>query len=271
MVFDTDREKLEMLRDTFSPRSPYHLKFYMPMAVTMAEMNRSESELHSGLISLTDEKAICYTDTIRKAILEERAQLDPERGMMIRYGKDDSLNAKVLSYQFDAEAREGKLWGIAECELKEPLNGGEMNQLTNHIIVQVTADFGFLFEQRKLETAGGNSIHAAFRSFDRSWTLQTEQERFAPAVLPESCYSILPSTGEIMCIKRGENCYYPCDWEEGEESRNRMFVNAFNRLRGVTPEQEQAMAGGCLFGWDTPAADPSRYQQQESASPSMSL
>ena len=38
------------------------------------------------------------------------------------------------------------------------------------------------------------------------WSIQTEQERFAPKVaegLPELCFSILKTTGQLICIKRG--------------------------------------------------------------------
>ena len=40
------------------------------------------------------------------------------------------------------------------------------------------------------------------------WSIQTEQECFAPKLakgLPELCFSTLPSTGVLICIKRGES------------------------------------------------------------------
>lgn len=36
-------------------------------------------------------------------------------------------------------------------------------------------------------------------------------------------------------------------------------VEGFNRSRGVTPPQESAMAGGALYGWDSPKANPANY------------
>ena len=42
------------------------------------------------------------------------------------------------------------------------------------------------------------------------WSIQTEQELFAPKLadgLPELCFSTLPGTGELICIKRGESGY----------------------------------------------------------------
>ncbi len=257
--------------DTFSIQQLQNLNFYMPMTVTMLEADEWGEDFCDDPIPLSGQEAVCYADTIREAIRKERLPEEAERGLMVYHREKDSLNAKVQSFQFDVDVREGKLWGVAECVLREPLNAKEMNQLIERIIGQSSDGFGEGFEQRELKVSGGNSIYASLWSSDKSWTIQTEQERFSHQELPEVCLSTLKSTGEIICIKRGESGYYPSEWETGNAEKNRRIVDFHNQQRGITPEQEQAMVGGSMFGWDTPAADPSCYQHQEAVSPSMSL
>ena len=78
--------------------------------------------------------------------------------------------------------------------------------------------------------------------------------------LPEQCFSTLPSTGELIVITKGKSGYAPCyDFSTRSEAENREFANDRNIKRGVTKAQEQAMLGGSMFGWETPAADPKNY------------
>ena len=93
---------------------------------------------------------------------------------------------------------------------------------------------------------------------DHGWSIQTERERFCAHFdkLPEMCFTLLPGTGQLICIKRGESGYYPSDWSTGDAHENRRIADEQNRKRGVTPAQEEAMKIGSMCGWDVPGADP---------------
>ncbi len=248
-----------------------NLNFYMPMTVNAERVDEWGDYINDEPERLTDLESIDYADIIRDAILKERMPEEAERGLMIYCDEDNSISAKVQSLRFDVDVRQGKLWGVAECELREPLNASEMSSLIDTIVGQAADGFGEGFEQRELKTPDNDMIYASLWSSDKTWTIQTEQERFSPSELPEVCLSTLPSTGEIICIKRGESGYYPSEWETGNAEKNREIVDYHNQRRGITPAQEEAMVGGSMFGWNTPAADPSRYEKLENSAPSMSL
>ena len=257
--------------DTFSIQHMQTLNFYMPMTVRILETDEWGEYLTDDPMPISDQEAVSYADLIREALLKERIPEEAERGLMLYRRENDSVKAKVQSFQFDVNVREGKLWGVAECVLREPLNAVEMDSLINEIIGQASDGLGESFEQRDLKTADGNIINASLWDSDKTWTIQTEQERFSPSELPEVCLSTLPSTGEIICIKRGESGYYPSELETGNAEKNRQIVDYHNQRRGITPAQEEAMVGRSLFGWNTPAADPSCYEKLETTAPSMSL
>ena len=79
--------------------------------------------------------------------------------------------------------------------------------------------------------------------------------------LPELCFSILKTTGQLICIKRGESGYYPSDWDTGDKERNVELADELNEHLGLRPVQRQAMEIGSLAGWDVPGADPKAYEQ----------
>ena len=56
--------------------------------------------------------------------------------------------------------------------------------------------------------------------------------------LPEQCYGVLPDTGELIIIKKGES-----------------------GKAGVSKAQAAAMLAGSMFGWQVPAADPKNYDE----------
>ncbi len=77
--------------------------------------------------------------------------------------------------------------------------------------------------------------------------------------LPDTCFSVLPSTGQLIIIRCGEHGYYPSEWDTGRREENREIASSHNARRGITDIQEAAMLAGSMFGWNTPGANPQWY------------
>lgn len=84
-------------------------------------------------------------------------------------------------------------------------------------------------------------------------------------LLPDTCHSVLPSSGELIVIKRGEKGYFRSEFSIGDEQKNREFADDRNSKQGVSKAQEAAMLAGSMFGWHTPAADPKNYNDKGEA------
>lgn len=74
--------------------------------------------------------------------------------------------------------------------------------------------------------------------------------------LPDFCLSTLPSSGQLIILKRGERGYYASDWDTGKREENQNIAQEHNRRRGISDIQEAAMIAGSMFGWSLPGADP---------------
>jgi hypothetical protein len=79
--------------------------------------------------------------------------------------------------------------------------------------------------------------------------------------LPEQCYSILPNTGEVVILKKGESEYCKTDIDMGSKAENQVLVEEYNAKLGISKAQEKAMSAGSLFGWHVPAGDPKNYDE----------
>lgn len=83
------------------------------------------------------------------------------------------------------------------------------------------------------------------------------QQQTAPN-LPEKCFSVLSTTGQLIIIERGKQGYTlagaRCDTAPPREA-----ANALNAAMGVSKAQEAAMLAGSMFGWNRQAADPRNY------------
>ena len=80
--------------------------------------------------------------------------------------------------------------------------------------------------------------------------------------LPESCFSFLDDTGEMILIERGATEYRRTGlWVQGGYTPQEGAA-AFNEMVGTTRAQEAAMKAGAFSGWASPAADPKNYDEQ---------
>lgn len=81
--------------------------------------------------------------------------------------------------------------------------------------------------------------------------------------LPEYCYSVIGTTGELIMIKKGETGYYKTNCWPDNKSENLKLKDYYNDRLGVDHVQEQCMKTGSMFGWDVPGADPNNYDENE--------
>ncbi len=261
------RKVLQIGEDRFSvlPPPTHELKLYMPLTADLYERNYW-GDMDDDPSELDGASLRSYEDQISAALIRERMPEEKERGIMHWYGEGDMVDRKVRSVVFTVEEREGHLWGVAECQVAGELNPQELETLKEYISGQASDGWGEGFEQRPIELDRGSELYVHLWSFDRSWSIETEAERFAPKLsvdLPETCFSILPGSGALIIIKRGESGYYLSDWSTSEVEHNRELADYNNERLGVTPAQRQAMECGSMYGWDTPGADPSAYETAE--------
>ena len=238
------------------------LKLYMPLTADLYERNEY-GEFDDCSILLEGSELRGYQDQITAALVKNRMPEEAERGIMHWYHKPDSINTKVHSAVFTVDSRGGELWGIAECRVAGELSDTEMDTLKEFITGQASDGWCEGFEQREI-AVDDCELYVHFWNSDE-WSIQTEQELFYPKIaegLPELCFSTLASTGELICIKRGESGYYPSDWSTDNPQQNHELAVYNNERLGVTQEQRLAMECGSMHGWNTPGADPGYYEQK---------
>lgn len=187
-------------------------KLYMPLTAELYEPDvygnmQEEPEL------LTGHDLTAYEDHIRSALVKYRMPEEVNRGIMHWYDELNSVNDKVRSVTFSVERRNGKLWGIAECQISGELSAAELTTLKEYIEGQASDGWGEGFEQHEIAVGRGSELYVHLWQ-DEDWSIQTEQERFCAHFekLPEMCFTLLPGTGQLICIKRGESGYCPSDW-----------------------------------------------------------
>ncbi len=115
-----------------------------------------------------------------------------------------------------------------------------------------TTDFSYYFRFRPMRAHYDIYCYA----YDNRYLLP---ELAGEHSMPNYCFAMLPSSGEMIRIQRGESGYFLCNSKGMSPDTVRVKVNNENLLRQVTRAQEEAMLAGSLLGWDSPAAKPWNY------------
>ena len=159
------------------PPEPTLLKLYMPLTADFYPRNgwggiSEDGEPWDGRTLLD------YEDSILAALALEKIPDEAERGLMHWYGQEDTLDAKVRSAVFTTEARDGQLWGVAECQVVGELTPKELADLKEYLTGQASDGWGEGFEQHEIAVDGGELYVHLWNS--EHWSIRTEQEQFGP-------------------------------------------------------------------------------------------
>lgn len=245
---------------TVLPPEPTLLKLYMPLTADRFGYNEY-GDMEDDSTELDGRELRFHEGAILAALVKNRMPEEAERGIMHWYGENDSVDDKVRSAVFTVEERDGQLWGVAECRVVGTLTPEELNTLKEYISGQASDGWCEGFEQREIDIGDGE-LYVHLWNWNDNWIIQTEEECFRPKPadgLPELCFSTLLTTGDLICIKRGETGYYPSDWDTGDKERNVELADQLNEELGVTMWQRKAMEVGSMCGLDVPGADPAKY------------
>ena len=86
-------------------------------------------------------------------------------------------------------------------------------------------------------------------------------KNFNSSALPEHCYAVLPGSGQLIEVRRGEKGYYPCAYSTGDREYNKVLANQFNAHEGIS----KAQAAACLLYTSPSPRDRTRSRMPSSA------
>lgn len=162
---------------TVTQPEPCTLKFYFPLMGTL-ELDGGED------VELDGAQLLPYKDQIAAQLLESITDHEKERGIMVFYsGENAGVDKKVRSVFFEVEARCGRLWGVARCEVLALLTPYERSALADHITGQAEEGWGEYFEEREIPVSYEGTRQSLYVHLwnGEDWVLRTELGQFGAA------------------------------------------------------------------------------------------
>lgn len=248
--------------DSFTalPPEQHSLRLWMPLTADLYQRDEW-GDLDDEYEALDGYSLARYEGEIQEALENYVGEAEQERGLMHWYHGSDSVDQKVKSAFFNVELRDDRLWGVADCLVHGELTPEEIEQLKDYLSGQASDGWGEGFEQHEIHIDDGELYVHLWNS--HNWYIHTEEEGLAmkhTPGLPDHCFSVLASTGELILLKRGESGYYHSTWSTDSREENERLADEGNERMNVTTAQRRAMEVGSMFGWDVPGADPREYE-----------
>ena len=162
------------------------LKLYSPLRAELVEEEPVRDWVdepeppESQILTGDDLSAPDFRAAILKGIEDEQVPEEAKRGLMLYYCGSKSVKGKVVSLFPTVEEVDGKLYGVAVCQVREQLTPGELAELKGFCVSQYADGWGEGYEQRPRKTEYGD-LYVSFWQGEDYFILTKEEMEAARA------------------------------------------------------------------------------------------
>ena len=174
------------------PPESTQLKLYMPLTASFYARNEWGDWDETGE-EWDGRTLLDYEDRILGFMVRNRVPEEAGRGLMLWCDKE-FLDVKVRSAVFTAEARDGRLWGVAECQVVGQLSPEELTGLKDYLTGQAADGVGEGLEQQAIRVDGGELYVHMWQP--EGWSIQTEAEQFGLTQIQEPHDDVVPTEAQ---------------------------------------------------------------------------
>lgn len=158
------------------------LKLYSPLSAELVEDAPARDWIDepeppdAQTLDGEDLTAPVFHTAILKGIEAEQAPEEAERGLMLYYHGPEAVKEKVVSLFPTVEEVDGKLYGVAVCQIREQLTPDELAELKEFCAGQYADGWGEGYEQRPRKTEYGDLYVSFWQGEDYFILTKAEME-----------------------------------------------------------------------------------------------